>query len=147
MSLKFRIIQYSNKTEFARYFWAGGLATLADFAVLLLLTEVFDINYLWSNLIAVSVGLVMSYVLCVRWVFLDRRYNRVALEFPLFVLTCIIGLLLNELLLWIFVEFGGIDYVLQKLSSPVLCFLLTLELRRLFCFVDNHNLFQNLFSS
>ena len=134
MSLKFKIIQYSNKTEFTRYFWAGGLATLADFAVLLLLTEVFDINYLWSNLIAVSVGLVMSYVLCVRWVFLDRRYNRVVLEFPLFVLTCIIGLLLNELLLWIFVEFGGIDYVLAKVIVTGVVFFVNFGVKKVVLF-------------
>lgn len=134
MSLKFKIIQYSNKTEFTWYFWAGGLATLADFAVLLLLTEVFDINYLWSNLIAVSVGLVMSYVLCVRWVFLDRRYNRVVLEFPLFVLTCIIGLLLNELLLWIFVEFGGIDYVLAKVIVTGVVFFVNFGVKKVVLF-------------
>jgi putative flippase GtrA len=134
MSLKSKIMQYPNKTEFARYFWAGGLATLADFAVLLLLTEVFDINYLWSNLIAVSVGLVMSYVLCVRWVFLDRRYNRVVLEFPLFVLTCIIGLLLNELLLWIFVEFGGIDYVLAKVIVTGVVFFVNFGVKKVVLF-------------
>ena len=43
MSLKLKMIQYPNSKEFVRYFWAGGLATLADFAVLLLLTEVFGI--------------------------------------------------------------------------------------------------------
>ena len=134
MSLKLKIMQYPNKTEFARYFWAGGLATLADFAVLLLLTEVFDINYLWSNLIAVSVGLVMSYVLCVRWVFLDRRYNRVVLEFPLFVLTCIIGLLLNELLLWSFVELGGIDYVLAKVIVTGVVFFVNFGVKKVVLF-------------
>ena len=134
MSLKSKIMQYPNKTEFARYFWAGGLATLADFAVLLLFTEVFDINYLWSNLIAVSVGLVMSYVLCVRWVFLDRRYNRVVLEFPLFVLTCIIGLLLNELLLWAFVEFGGIDYVLAKVIVTGIVFFVNFGVKKVVLF-------------
>ena len=107
---------------------------MADFAVLLLLTEVFDINYLWSNLIAVSVGLVMSYVLCVRWVFLDRRYNRVVLEFPLFVLTCIIGLLLNELLLWIFVEFGGIDYVLAKVIVTGVVFFVNFGVKKVVLF-------------
>ncbi len=134
MSLKLKMIQYPNSTEFVRYFWAGGLATLADFAVLLLLTEFFGINYLWSNLIAVSVGLVTSYVLCVRWVFLDRRYNRVVLEFPLFVLTCIIGLLLNELLLWVFVEFGGTDYLLAKVIVTGVLFVVNFAVKKVVLF-------------
>ena len=134
MSLKLKMIQYPNSKEFVRYFWAGGLATLADFAVLLLLTEFFGINYLWSNLIAVSVGLVTSYVLCVRWVFLDRRYNRVVLEFPLFVLTCIIGLLLNELLLWVFVEFGGTDYLSAKVIVTGVLFVVNFAVKKVVLF-------------
>jgi putative flippase GtrA len=134
MSLKSKIMQYPNKTEFARYFWAGGLATLADFSILLLLTEVFGINYLWSNLVAVSVGLVISYVLCVKWVFLDRRYNRVVLEFPLFVLTCIIGILLNELLLWTFVEFAKMDYLLAKVIVTGVVFVVNFGVKKIILF-------------
>jgi putative flippase GtrA len=134
MPLKFKKIQYPNQAEFIRYFWAGGLATLADFSVLLLLTEIFEINYLWSNLVAVSVGLVLSYVLCVKWVFLDRRYNRVVLEFPLFVLTCIIGLLLNELLLWSLVEFVGTDYLLAKVIVTGVVFVVNFGVKKVILF-------------
>ena len=71
-----KIVRYANRSEFHRYFCAGSLTFLTDFTILFLLTEFFDINYLRSNLVAVSVGLQMSYLFCVKWVFLDRRYNR-----------------------------------------------------------------------
>ena len=106
MSPLSKIIYHASRTEFTRYFLAGCLAFFVDFTVLLFLTEVAEINYLWSNLAAVSVGIVMSYLLCVNWVFDDRRYNQVVFEFPIFVLTCIVGVLLNESLLWASVEFG-----------------------------------------
>jgi len=83
-----KIVNYANRTEFNRYFCAGCLAFLTDFAILFLLTEFFAVNYLWSNLVAVSVGLTLSYLFCIKWVFLDRRYNRVVVEFPLFVWGC-----------------------------------------------------------
>jgi len=128
------IIRYANRTEFMRYFCAGSLTFLTDFVILLLLTEVCGVNYLWSNLISVSVGLLMSYVLCVRWVFLDRRYNRVVFEFPLFVLTCAVGILLNEFLLWACVEVAGIGYLIAKVVVTAAVFVVNFVLKKTILF-------------
>ena len=117
------IVRYANRSEFNPFFCAGGLTFLTHFTILFLLTEFFGINDLWSTLVAVSVGLPMSYLLCVKWVFLDRRYNRVVFKFPIFVLTCIIVILLNELLLWACVEFAEIGYLVAKVivTAGVFC--------------------------
>lgn len=128
------IIHHASRTEFSRYFWAGSLTFLTDFTVLVLLTEVAGINYLWSNLVAVSVGILMSYALCVKWVFLDRRYNRVVFEFPLFVLTCGVGILLNELLLWGLVEFGGRHYLVAKVLVTAVVFVVNFSLKKIILF-------------
>lgn len=129
-----KIVHHASRTEFTRYFWAGSLTFLVDFTLLLLLTEFAGINYLWSNLAAVSVGIVMSYVLCVKWVFLDRRYNRVVFEFPLFVLTCFVGILLNELLLWLLVEFAGSHYLVAKVIVTFVIFVINFCLKKLILF-------------
>ena len=86
------IIYRASNTEFSRYFFAGSLTFLADFLVFVFLTEILGINYLWANIAAVTVGMLLSYVLCVRWVFNNRYYNKVVFEFPLFVMTCIVGI-------------------------------------------------------
>ena len=108
------IIRYARSTEFSRYFCAGSLTFLVDFLILVMLTEFVGLNYLWSNLGAVSVGILMSYLLSVKWVFLARRFDRTTVEFPLFVLLCFVGLALNESLLWALVEFGEIHYLIAK---------------------------------
>lgn len=125
-----KIAHHASRTEFRRYFCAGSLAFVTDFAILFLLTEFFGVNYLWSNLVAVSVGLLLSYLLCVKWVFLERRYSRVVFEFPIFTLTSIVGLLLNELLLWVCVEFAGIGYLVAKVIVTAAVFVFNFALKK-----------------
>ena len=129
-----KIIYYASRTELSRYFWAGSLTFLVDFLILLVLTEWAGINYLWSNLVGVCVGIVMSYLLCIKWVFLARRYNRMVYEFPLFVVTCFFGILLNESLLWGTVTFGGIHYLLAKVIVTAAVFIVNFMLRKIFLF-------------
>jgi putative flippase GtrA len=129
-----KIIYHASRTEFARYFWAGSLTFLTDILVLVLLTEVAGINYLWSNLVAVSVGMVMSYLLCVKWVFVERRYNKVVFEFSLFVLTSIVCLLLNEALLWLLVEFGHTHYLVAKIIVTAIVFVVNFGIKKIVLF-------------
>ena len=129
-----KIIYHASRTEFTRYFWAGSLTFLVDFMILLLLTEVGEVNYLWSNLVAVSVGVVMSYLLCVKWVFLDRRYNRVVFEFPIFALICVVGIILNESLLWASVEFANIHYLVAKVIVTAAIFAVNFCVKKIVLF-------------
>ena len=129
-----KIVYHASRTEFSRYFWAGSLTFLVDFTVLLLLTEFAGIDYLWSNLAGVCVGIVLSYLFCTKWVFSDRRYNQVALELPLFVLLCVVGLLINELLLWVVVEFGEVHYLVSKVIVTAAVFVVNFFLKKLLLF-------------
>jgi len=129
-----KIVYHASRTEFTRYFWAGSLTFLVDFLILLLLTEVGGINYLWSNLAAVSVGIVMSYLFSVKWIFLDRRYSRVVFEFPIFVLICVVGIILNETLLWASVEFGNIHYLVAKVVVTAVIFAINFFAKKIILF-------------
>lgn len=129
-----KIIQFVSGTEFSRYFWAGSLTFLVDFLILLVLTELFGINYLWSNLGAVSVGILMSYLLSVKWIFLDRRFTRTTVEFPLFVLLCFVGLSLNESLLWALVAFAEIHYLIAKVLVTAAVFAVSFFVKKMVLF-------------
>ena len=129
-----KIIYHVNRTEFSRYLLAGSLTFLADFLVLILLTEFAGFNYLWSNLVGVFVGIVVSYLLCIKWVFLNRRYNQVVLELPLFIITCLVGVLLNELMLWLLVEFGDVYYLTSKIIVTAVIFVFNFLLKKTLLF-------------
>jgi putative flippase GtrA len=134
MTLTRKIIYHVNRTEFSRYLLAGSLTFLADFMILILLTEFAGFNYLWSNLVGVFVGIVVSYLLCIKWVFLNRRYNQVVLEFPLFIITCLVGVLLNELMLWLLVEFGEVYYLTAKIIVTAVIFVFNFLLKKTLLF-------------
>lgn len=129
-----KILYKASSTEFNRYFWAGSLTFLVDFIILLTLTELLGVNYLWSNLAAVSVGILMSYLLCVNWVFQSRRYNRVVFELPLFVMTSVVGIVLNEFLMWTFVEKVVIHYLVAKVVVTLAVFLVNFCLKKVLLF-------------
>jgi len=129
-----KILYHSSRTEFARFFWAGSLTFLVDFLILFTLTEAAGVNYLWSNFASVTVGIVMSYLLCIKWVFKDRRYNQVVLEFPVFVLLSVIGLALNEILLWSLVEFAAVHYLVAKVVVTLAVFVINFGLKKMILF-------------
>lgn len=129
-----KIIYYASQTEFRRFFWAGSFSFVVDFSILLVLTEVANVNYLWSNLAAVSAGLVVNYLLCIKWVFTDRRFERIAQEFPIFALLSLVGLSLNELLLWVLVEFGDVHYLVAKIIVTLAIFVVNFFLKKVILF-------------
>ena len=134
MSQLRKIMNHCSRTEFMRYFWAGSLTFATDFTILFSLTELAGVNYLWSNLAGVSIGIILSYLLCIKWVFVDRRYNQITLEFPLFILTCIVGVVLNEFCLWLFVEYIDLHYLAAKLVVTALVFVLNFLMKKMILF-------------
>ncbi len=67
--------------EFARYFAAGLVALSVDFALYVALTELAGWHYLVSATAAFCAGLATVYLLCILWVFRERRFRRGAHEF------------------------------------------------------------------
>ena len=134
MQLTKKISYYAGKTEFSRYLCAGTLTFLIDFIIYFVLTELFDISYLFANLVGVCAGILTSYFLCVKWVFYHRRYQKVLLEFPLFTLTCMVGVTLNELTLWIVVEFMSIHHLVAKVIVTAIIFVFNFFFKKLLLF-------------
>jgi len=106
-----------------RYTFVGGFAFVVDFGTLFLLTEVFHIHYLLSAAIAFILGLITNYFLSIKWVFSIRSIENKKIEFLLFSIIGLIGLGLNELLLWIFTDLILIHYLLSKIITAIFVYL------------------------
>jgi putative flippase GtrA len=100
-----------------RYLAAGGTAFIVDYATLLFLTEGFGIYYLWSATLGFILGGLVCYMLSLKWVFEERRFDRRSREISLFMIIGIIGLGLNNLLLWLFTDGAQIPYQYGKLLA------------------------------
>ena len=120
--------------EFLRYFVAGCLAFGGDFLVLVGLTELGGVNYLVSNVFGFCCGLLISYLLCIRWVFIRRRVTVPAREFTIFTLLALVGLALNEAVLWTAVELAGQHYAVAKVVATGAVFVVNFLMKKLILF-------------
>ncbi|MEJ2699266.1 MAG: GtrA family protein [Desulfuromonadales bacterium] len=120
--------------EFRRFFFAGGLAFLSDFTVFFSLTHFLRVHYLISNLFGFSAGLLVSYLLSIKWVFQHRKIKKAHHEFVLFAGFALLSFVLNELLLWFFVQAFGIYYLAAKILATGATFLFNFSTKKLFLF-------------
>ena len=117
-----------------RYTFVGGIAFIFDFGTLYLLTEYFNIYYLVSAAIAFLFGLTINYFLSIIWVFQKRSLKSKYVEFIVFALIGIIGLALNEFIIWFFTETVNIHYLQSKIISTVFVYLYNFSIRKYFLF-------------
>ena len=115
----------SDKTliQLFRYIFVGGAAFAVDFSALYILTDAFGIHYLVSAAIAFLLGLTTNYILCNVWVFTSRVVSNKWLEFGIFSLIGVVGLGMNELIIWAFTEHVHFHYMASKVVSAATVFL------------------------
>ena len=117
-------VKKTNNTliQLFRYTFVGGIAFVVDFVSLYLLTEFAGFHYLYSAAIAFILGLIINYILSILWVFNGRTVNKKIIEILIFAVIGIIGLGLNELMIWFFTEQLTIYYLYSKLISTVIVY-------------------------
>ena len=103
--------------QFSRYIAVGGLAFVVDFGLLYLLTELLGLYYLISAAIAFLFGLLTNYSLIRLWVFDRRTIKNVAVELVIFTAIGIVGLGLNEVIIWFVREKIHFHYMIAKAIS------------------------------
>ncbi|HOI08510.1 MAG TPA: GtrA family protein [Deltaproteobacteria bacterium] len=109
----------STLVQLFRYTFVGGFAFLVDFCSLFALTEFAHLHYLVSAAVAFLFGLATNYALSIVWVFNKRSMGSAWFEFLVFSSIGVIGLGLNELLIWFFTARIGFHYLVSKIVSTV----------------------------
>lgn len=116
-----RLDKYASFASFAKYLVAGSAGFIVDYSVLTLGYVLLGCHYLISAALGFVAGLVFVYVSSNKWVFAHRRLkDNVTMEFFVFALIGIIGLLLTVLFMWVFVDLSGIYPLAAKLITTVL---------------------------
>ena len=110
----------------------GGTAFLIDYGVMIALTELWGINYLISSGISYVVSVIYNYILSVRWVFEVDENGDKRKEFVIFIVLSLIGLGLNQLLMWVFVSMIHIFYMVAKIIVTAIVMLYNFITRKLF---------------
>ena len=120
--------------QFVRYTFVGGLSFLVDAGTLVLATEWLELHYLVSAIIGFQVGLATNYALSTLWVFSRRVMRHRGWEFVLFAAVGLVGLGINELVLWFLTGFVGVHYGGSKCAAAVLVYLWNFSARKLTLF-------------
>ena len=106
--------------QFFRYIFTGGLALVVDFGLFALCLRVFGLHYLIANLIGLIAGLIINYIISVKWVFADCKRNfgdARKIEFSIFSVIGVLGVGFNQLLMLLLVGYGNFNEMLSKIVA------------------------------
>lgn len=117
-----------------RYAFVGGISFVVDYGSLWLLTEKAGLPYLWSAAIAFILGLICNYLLSTAWVFGESKLKNAWAEFAAFAIIGVIGLGLNELIMFACTDGLGFHYMLSKIVSTGIVFFWNFLARRFLVF-------------
>lgn len=110
----------------------GVISFVIDYLVLFICTEFLGIYYLISSLISFSVSTVFNYIASVRWVFDVNQERRRRKNFVLFIVFSIVGLGLNQLIMWFGVDVLHIYYMLVKIGATAIVMVFNFVTRKMF---------------
>lgn len=117
--------------QFIKFSFVGVICTLIDYLLLAFLHEIVGVDELISSAISFSVSLVINYFLSMRFVFKSKIESRHR-EFITFVILSILGLLLNQLLMYIGVRVLNIHYLIFKVVATVVVLIYNYITRKIF---------------
>jgi putative flippase GtrA len=112
-----RLLSSQTSIQFIKYFLLSGAAFICDAGLLFFFTEYFALHYLVSATISFLAGLMIVYIGSVRWVFEERSFESKYTEFFLFASVGLVGLALNDLILWIFTGTFAFYYMASKVIA------------------------------
>lgn len=98
----------------------GIVATAIEYIILVILKEIFNIEILISSGIAFVVSLCFNYILSIKYVFINKKVMPKAREISIFFITALIGLLLNQLIMFILTDLINLYYLLSKVVATII---------------------------
>lgn len=112
MKKKKKLLQNS----FFKYQIAAITATIVDFIVLVLLTEVLEIWYVYSTTLGALTGAIINFNLCRFWAFSNSK-NKFKHQVFRYFLVSSGSLVLNTLFVYVLTDFAHINYSISKVIT------------------------------
>lgn len=100
--------------EILKFAFTGGVCFVIEYAALILLKELLHIPVVAATPIAFLISVVFNYLLCVKWVFDGAQEGSKKAQLG-FLITSVMGLLLNWVIMWTLTSLFGEDALLFAL--------------------------------
>ncbi len=117
--------------QLLRFGVVGGIAFLIDYLLLYVLTEYINIPVMFSSVISFSVSVIFNYILSTKWVF-DTKKKQGIKEFIIFIVLSLIGLGINQIIMYLGINKINIYYMIVKLFATVIVMIYNFITRKLF---------------
>lgn len=110
----------------------GVLAFIIDYGLMVALTELVGLVPVASATVSFIASVVFNYVASMRFVFSHKEGMSKQREFVIFVVLSVIGLLINDGLMWAGTELVSIDYRIVKIGATAVVMVWNFVTRKLF---------------
>ena len=110
----------------------GVIAFFIDYGVMVLLTEMFGVPPVASATVSFIVSVVFNYVASMRYVFSHREGMSRRREFVIFVVLSVIGLGINDAIMWVGTETVAFDYRVVKIFATAVVMVWNFVTRKVF---------------
>lgn len=114
-----------------RFGIVGGIAFIIDYSLLYIFTDIIGINYLVSSTLSFVISLIFNYILSIKWVF-DVGHKQTYKDIIIFVALSVIGLGINELIMYIGVDKFLVGYLIVKLFATAIVMVFNFITRKIF---------------
>jgi putative flippase GtrA len=105
--------------QFFKYFAVALIGFAVDFGSLIFLHELLGLYYLIAASIGFVLGLMVTYTLSNRYVFSNPKSSSRLIQFTLFAVIGMVGLVILNIMMWVFTSRMHINYAASKLIATV----------------------------
>lgn len=119
-------------SQIIRFSFVGLISTGVDYGGFLLFHHIVGWQYLLSSTLSYSVGIFVNYWLSMRYVFKSDESRPKTVEFGLYTALTLIGLILNQVAVFTFVEWAHMPPSLGKLTAIAVVMAYNFISRKLF---------------
>lgn len=110
----------------------GIIATLLEWVIFYVFTNLLNVHYSISTVIGFSISTIFNYYASIKFVFNVNKDKNVVSNFINFILFSVIGLMLNELILWICIDKFYLYNMIAKVIATFIVMIFNFITRKLF---------------
>ena len=130
--LKKILFKYSNNS-FVKYFFVGGVSALVDFLIFCLFFNLFN-NWFIAGILSFFIAITANYYLSINFVFNSGNKFKKLHEIYLVFFVSFIGFVLNQIILFFFIEAFILNVYLSKIIATSLVFMWNFSARKFYIF-------------
>ncbi|MBC3539177.1 GtrA family protein [Rufibacter sediminis] len=119
--------------QLIKFVLVGGLCVVFDMLIFILLFEHYQVNYMVANFSSTLLAILLNYLISKVWVFKAGKYSS-RVEFLAFMFFSLAGLVINQGLIWLFVEEVNLEPKAGKFLAILLVAIFNFVTKKVFVF-------------